>query len=66
MVPIGVYVGRGQGSKPVLHKNILFITTTGDGLEAIEHPDQGTGKGFFAEKINREAQVVRLEAWRNK
>ena len=66
VVPMGVYVGRGQGSKPVLHKNILFITTTGDGLEAIEHPDQGTGQGFFAEKINIEAQVVRLEAWRNK
>jgi len=66
VVPVGIYVGRGQGSKPVLHKDTLFITTTGDGLESIEDDGAGNGQDFFAEKINIKAQIVRLEAWRHK
>jgi hypothetical protein len=65
VVPVGIYVGRGQGSKPVLHKDFLFITTTGDGLEVIGD-NGGGGQDFFAQKINIEAQTVRLEAWRHK
>ena len=28
VVPVGIYVGRGQGSAPVLFKDTLFITTS--------------------------------------
>ena len=31
VVPAGLFVGRGQGSHPVLHESTLFITTTGSG-----------------------------------
>jgi hypothetical protein len=65
VVPAGIYVGRGQGSRPVLHKDTLFITTTGDGVTAIDGGDGG-GQDFFAEKINIEALMVKLEAWRYK
>jgi hypothetical protein len=62
VVPIGIKVGRGQGSHPVLHKDTLFITTTGDG-------DDGGGSGnddedFFAKKVNLPEKKVRMEAWR--
>ena len=67
VVPVGIYVGRGQGSRPVLHKDTLFITTTGDGLTAIEGGGGGGGgQDFFAEKINIKDLMVKLEAWRHK
>jgi Tfp pilus tip-associated adhesin PilY1 len=61
-IPVGIKVGRGKGSRPVLHKDTLFITTTGDG-------DDGGGSGndaedFFAKKINLKQKKVTLEAWR--
>jgi len=65
VVPVGIYVGRGQGSKPVLHKDTLFITTTGDGAVALDGGGGG-GQDFFAKKINIENQKVRLDAWRHK
>ena len=65
VVPVGIYVGRGKGSRPVLHKNILFITTTGDGLVVLGD-DSNSGQDFFAQKINIKNQTVRLEAWRYK
>jgi PilY1 beta-propeller domain len=63
IVPIGIKVGRGKGSYPVLHKDIMFITTTGDG-------DDGGGsgndeEGFFAQQINLPERRARLESWRN-
>ena len=58
VVPIGIMAGRGQGSPPVLHKDTLFITTTGDGEEG------GDGGDFFAQKVNLGQQKVRVEAWR--
>ena len=63
IVPIGIKVGRGKGSYPVLHKNIMFITTTGDG-------DDGGGSGndeeaFFAQRVNLPERRARLESWRN-
>jgi Tfp pilus tip-associated adhesin PilY1 len=58
VVPIGILAGRGQGSPPVLHKDTLFITTTGDG----EGGDGG--QEFFAQKVNLSQQKVRVEAWR--
>ena len=64
-VPAGIYVGRGQGSKPVLHKDTLFITTTGDGAVAIDGGNGGN-QDFFAEPINIKDLMTKLEAWRDK
>ncbi len=61
VVPIGIKVGRGKGSLPVLHKDTLFITVTGDG-------DDGGGSGsddedFFAKKVNLPAKKIKLNSW---
>jgi type IV pilus assembly protein PilY1 len=61
VIPIGIKVGRGKGSHPVLHKDVLFITVTGDG-------NDGGGSGsddedFFAKKINLPNKKVRVRAW---
>ena len=61
VVPVGIKVGRGKGSHPVLHKDTLFITVTGDG-------DDGGGGGnddedFFARKVNLPENKVRLRLW---
>ncbi len=61
IIPVGKYVGRGRGSKPVVHGDVLFITTTDSGLVV---DDDDPKPQFFAEKINIPAQKVRLEAWR--
>ena len=42
-VPAAIPVGSGQASHPVLHKDTLFVTTTGAGLAAIKVNLQGTG-----------------------
>jgi len=59
--PVAIRVGRGQGSHPVLHKDTLFITVTGDG-------NDGGGSGsddeqFFARKINLPERKVRVMSW---
>jgi hypothetical protein len=58
VVPIGVYVSRGQGSHTVLHKDTLFITTTGSGEEG-----EGGG-GLLNFEVNLEDRKVKVEAWR--
>ncbi len=61
LTPVGILVGRGQGSHPVLHKDTLFITVTGDG-------NDGGGSGsddenFFARRINLPERKVRATSW---
>jgi Tfp pilus tip-associated adhesin PilY1 len=58
VVPIGVYVGRGQGSHTVLHKDTLFITTTGSGEEG------GGNDGLQNFKVNLENRKIKVETWR--
>jgi hypothetical protein len=41
----------------VLHKDTLFITTTGSG-------EEGDGGDFFAQTVNLRQQKVKVEAWR--
>ena len=36
IIPAGLGLGSGQPSKPVLHKDTLFITTTGGGLTSLK------------------------------
>ncbi len=67
--PGGLYIGRGQGSKPVIHKDTLFVTITGDGSSGggggddDDDDDDGNPK---PEKLNMPALNVRLENWRHK
>jgi hypothetical protein len=66
VVPVGIYVGRGKGSHPVLHKDTLFITTTGDGADDVagDDDDDDDDEDFFAKKVNVGEKKVRLESWR--
>jgi hypothetical protein len=57
VVPAGIHAGRGQGSHVVLHKDTLFITTTGSG------EDDNTG-GLRSRDVNIGGRRVRVEAWR--
>jgi Tfp pilus tip-associated adhesin PilY1 len=70
IVPAGVYVGRGQGSHPVLHEDTLFITTTGSGDEDAGGegglPGDNPGGGSHDIKVNTEWNRVSVEAWRQK
>ena len=64
VVPVGIKVGRGQGSNPVVHKDTLFITTSGDGGD-------GDGGGnpeedFFAKKVNIPEMSIQVESWKQK
>ena len=60
VVPAGIFVGRGQGSHPVLHKNTLFITTTGSG----EDDGNGGGGGLKNFSVNIDNMKLRLNSWR--
>jgi Tfp pilus tip-associated adhesin PilY1 len=62
VAPVGIKVGRGQGSHPVIHKDTMFITVTGDG-------NDGGGSGsddenFFARKINLPQRKVNVRSWK--
>jgi type IV pilus assembly protein PilY1 len=64
VVPIGIKVGRGKGSHPVLHKDVLFIAVTGDG-------NDGGGSGndeedLFAKKVNLPDKKIRIKSWMQK
>jgi Tfp pilus tip-associated adhesin PilY1 len=48
---IGLKVGAGQPSKPVLHKDTLFVTTTGGGLTPV--------------KVNLPSMRAKLTTWRD-
>jgi Tfp pilus tip-associated adhesin PilY1 len=49
-IPGGVAIGSGQPSKPVLHKDTMFVTTTGGGLEAL--------------KVSLEEQLTSMTSWK--
>ena len=49
--PVGILIGRGLGSQPVLHKDTLFVTVSGEGDK------------FFAEKVNVPQSKVRVRSW---
>jgi len=57
VVPIGIKVGRGRGSHPVLHKDTMFVTITGDG-------DDDDDDDFFSGKVNIPGKKIRVETWR--
>ncbi len=49
--PVGIRVGRGRGSKPVLHKDTLIVSTTGE------------ADAFHVEKVNISMAKVRVRSW---
>jgi hypothetical protein len=56
-VPVGIHIGRGKGSHVVIHKDTLFITTTGSG-------DDDNSGGLRSRDVNIGGRKVRMEAWR--
>jgi Tfp pilus tip-associated adhesin PilY1 len=56
VVPIGIYVGRGQGSQPVLFKDTLFINTSNT------VPGESGTKDF---KVNIPQNKIQLESWKH-
>ena len=62
VVPIGIFVGRGKGSHPVLHKDTLFITTTGDGLDALTR--NGGSGGLTPIPFNNLNSRVTVNSWK--
>ena len=63
-VPIGIWVGRGPGSHVVVHKDTLFITTTGSGDE--DDIDGGGGGGLKTKLVNLKKLDVKVKAWRQR
>ncbi len=61
-VPIGIRVGRGKGSHPVVHKDTLFITTTGSGAEDVV--TGGADGGLKTLKVNLEKIKIKVNAWK--
>jgi type IV pilus assembly protein PilY1 len=60
-VPIGLYIGPGQGSSPVLLRDTLFITTT-----AAQNQSGGQlSGGLHALLVNLPQLKVRMESWKH-
>jgi hypothetical protein len=60
IVPVGLYVGRGQGSGPVLYKNTLFITTA-----VAQNAGAGQAGGLHALLVNIPQIKIRMESWKH-
>ena len=48
----GIYLGSGQPSKPVLQGDVIFVSTTGEGLKPV--------------KVNLPGTRITLKSWREK
>jgi type IV pilus assembly protein PilY1 len=64
VVPVGVRVGRGLGSHPVLFKDTLFVTTSMTEPVA-NNPGGESVTGLNAIKVNIPQAKVRLESWKH-
>ncbi len=64
VVPVGVYVGRGQGSAPVLFKDTLFVTTSTPQVQAVG-AGAGSVTGLNAMLVNIPQKRIRLESWKH-
>jgi hypothetical protein len=62
VMPIGVYVGRGQGSAPVLFKDTLFITTSTPQTGSV---GSGNVTGLNALLVNIPQKKIRVESWKH-
>jgi Tfp pilus tip-associated adhesin PilY1 len=62
VMPIGVYVGRGQGSAPVLFKDTLFITTS---TPQAGSTGSGNVTGLNSLLVNIPQKKIRVESWKH-
>ena len=62
VMPIGVYVGRGQGSAPVLFKDTLFITTS---TPQAGSAGSGNVTGLNSLLVNIPQKKIRVESWKH-
>jgi hypothetical protein len=65
VVPIGVYVGRGQGSAPVLFKDTLFVTTSTPQYQQTGSVGSGNVTGLNAFLVNIPQKKIRVESWKH-
>jgi hypothetical protein len=65
VVPIGVYVGRGQGSAPVLFKDTLFVTTSTPQYQLDGSAGSGDVTGLNAFLVNIPQKKIRVESWKH-
>jgi len=65
VVPIGVYVGRGQGSAPVLFKDTLFVTTSTPQYQLDGSAGSGNVTGLNAFLVNIPQKKIRVESWKH-
>ncbi len=52
VIPSGIFLGEGQPSEPVLHKDTIYVTTTGTGLTR--------------RKVNLSKQLTNMTSWKEK
>ncbi|MFO7708365.1 MAG: PilC/PilY family type IV pilus protein [Desulfobacterales bacterium] len=64
VVPVGIYVGRGVGSQPVLHKDTLFVTTSSPQYQ-LGAPGGGNATGLNAMQVNIPQNRIRVESWKH-
>jgi hypothetical protein len=60
-VPVGIYVGRGQGSQPVLFKDTVFITTAVAQNQSLGE----AGGALHALDVNIPKLRIRVESWKH-
>jgi len=65
VVPVGIYVGRGQGSAPVLFKDTLFITTSTPQYQTSGPVGSGNVTGLNALLVNIPQKRIHLESWKH-
>ncbi len=64
VVPVGVYVGRGVGSQPVLFKDTVFVTTSSPQLTGVVGGNESiTGLNAFL--VNIPQKRIRIESWKH-
>ncbi|MCU0560540.1 MAG: PilC/PilY family type IV pilus protein [Desulfobacterales bacterium] len=69
VAPVGVYVGRGVGSQPVLHQDTMFVTTSNSNLTDFDgnlgNNGLGNPTGLNAFKVNIPQNRIRVESWKH-
>lgn len=65
VVPVGIYVGRGVGSHPVLHQDTLFVTTSSPQAQIGGPGSNANPTGLNAFKVNIPQNRIRVESWKH-
>jgi type IV pilus assembly protein PilY1 len=65
VVPVGIYIGRGQGSSPVIFRDTLFVTTSTPQFKECDPNANGDVTGLNALLVNIPQKKVRVESWKH-